>query len=103
MTRKDEPAHEPMFEKMFGNLFGGIHTPQEERVRVYIGHRLGHGAHLKDVLQEEYVRRNCAKDEIDEIIRDPRLIHEDRESLHRLFESGELAPIARPRPRRNSR
>lgn len=103
VTEKDEPAREPVFERIFGNLFGGSgHTQQEEKVREYIGHRLGHGAHLEEVLQEEYVRRNCSQEKIDAIIRDPRLIHEDRVSLHRLFESGELAPVA-GRPRRESR
>ncbi len=104
MAKKDEPAREPVFERVFGNLFSGSgHTLREEEVRVYIGHRLGRGAHLKEVLQEEYVRRNCSQEEIDRIIRDPRLIHEDRASLHRLFESGELDPVVRPRPRRRSR
>lgn len=101
MTAKDEPAREPVFERIFGNLFGGIgHAPQEEKVREYIAHRLAHGAHLEEVLEEEYVRRNCTREKLDAIIQDPRLIHEDRESLHRLFESGELAPVAR-RPRRD--
>ena len=102
MTAKDEPAQEPVFERIFGNLFGGIgHTPQEEKVREYIAHRLCHGAHLEEVLGEEYVRRNCTREKLDAIIQDPRLIHEDRESLHRLFESGELAPVTR-RPRRET-
>jgi len=97
VTSKDEPVHEPVFERIFGNLFAGSgHSPREEKVREYIGHRLAHGAHLEEVLREEYVRRNCSQEKLDAIIQGPRLIHEDRESLHRLFESGELAPVARP-------
>lgn len=104
MAKHDEPAREPAFEKVFGNLFSGPgHTPREEKVREYIGHRLGHGAHLEEVLQEEYVRRHCSQEQIDAIVRDPRLIHEDRESLHRLFESGELDPDSTPHSRREVR
>lgn len=88
---------------MFGNLFSGPgHSRREEKVREYIGHRLSHGAHLEEVLREEYVRRHCSQEEIDAIVRDPRLIREDRESLHRLFESGEMDPGSAPRSRRDS-
>ncbi len=104
MSNADEPAHEPVFEKVFGDLFGGSgHSRREEEVREYIAHRLGHGAHLEEVLKEGYVRRHCPQEEIDAIIRDPRLIHESRKSLRRLFESGELDPSSSPRPRRGPR
>ena len=95
VSSENEPTHERLFERLFGNFFSGSgRTQQEDKVREYILHRLNHGAHLAEVLQEEYVHRNCSKDEVDEIIRDPRLIHEDREGLKRLFESGELDPIS---------
>ena len=95
VSRDTEPTHEPLFERLFGNFFSGSgRTQQEDKVREYIRHRLNHGAHLAEVLQEEYVLRNCSKDEVDEIIRDPRLIHENREGLKRLFKSGELDPIS---------
>ena len=80
-------------------MSGSAHAPQEDGVRKYIGHRLGNGAHLEEVLEEEYVRRNCSEEEVNTIIRDPRLIHEDRESLRRLFESGDLDPTSAVRPR----
>lgn len=97
---KDEPVREPLFERLFGNLFSGPgHTPPEERVREYISYRLCRGAHLADVLREDYVRRNCSEEQINAIIQDPRLIHEDRVSLHRLFESGELDPVPARRRR----
>ena len=76
-------------------------TPREEKAREHIAHRLCHGAHLEEVLGEEYVRRNCIREKLDAIIQAPRLIHEDQESLDRLFESGELAPVARC-PRRET-
>ena len=95
VSRDTESTHERLFERLFGNFFSGSgRTQQEDKVREFILHRLNHGAHLAEVLQEEYVLRNCSKDEVDEIIRDPRLIHENRVGLKQLFESGELDPIS---------
>lgn len=101
MPDKHQPVREPLFEQLFRDLMSGsAHAPQEDGVRKYIGHRLGNGAHLEEVLEEEYVRRNCSEEEVNTIIMDPRLIHEDRESLRRLFESGDLDPTSTARPRR---
>ncbi len=99
MPRENEPTHERFFERLFGNFFSGSSRPQQEdKVREYIIHRVNHGAHLAKVLQENYVLRNCSREEVDEIIRDPRLIHEAREGLKRVFESEELDPISARRP-----
>lgn len=73
-------------------LPGRGRSDREEKVYEYICHRIKAGAKLHDVLHEDYVERNCSQEEIDRIVRDPRLIHEDREDLRRLFESGELDP-----------
>ena len=100
MPKRNDSVREPVFVKLFGNLFGGSgRVSQEDKVRQYVAHRLGHGAHLAQVIHEEYVRRNCSEEEINEIIRDPRLVHDDRLSLQRLFESGELDPVPAWRPR----
>jgi hypothetical protein len=71
-------------------------TEREQKVAEYIIHRLGEGAHLGDVVEEEYVRRNASPLEIEEICSDPRLIEAAREYLNRDFESGELDPGQRP-------
>ena len=100
MPKKNDFVREPFFEKLFGNLFGGSgRTLQEGKVRKHVPHRLDHGAHLAEVIHEKYVRRNCSEEEINEVIRDPRLIHDARVSLHRLFESGELDPASARRSR----
>jgi len=99
MPKKNDFVREPFFAKLFGNLFGGSgRTLQEGKGRKYVAHRLDHGAHLAEVIQEGYVRRNCSE-EINGASRDPGLIHDDRVSLRRLFESGELDPA----PGRRSR
>ena len=78
-------------------LFSTHHpSEREERVAEYIIHRLGDGAHLGDVVQEEYVRRNASTLEIEEICSDPRLVEAAREHMERDFGSEELDPGLRP-------
>jgi hypothetical protein len=94
------PAQQPFWEQL---MFGREHGPRaerEEKVLRYIVHRLDEEAHLRDVLQETYVRRNCTQEMIDEIIRNPELVHACREHLERVFGSGELDPRIRPRASR---
>ena len=38
-------------------LFGNDHSEAEDKVLTYVSHRLKEGAHLGDVLEEEYVVR----------------------------------------------
>ncbi len=71
-------------------------SDREEKVIAYIAHRLGEGAHLADVLREEYVRRNASPTEIEEICSNPRLIESAREHMERDFSSGDLDPNRRP-------
>lgn len=100
MSTRDERARRPFSERFFASLSSGYgRTLRKDRVREYVIHRLNKGACLGEVLEERYVRRNCTKEEVGEIIRDPRLIHENREGLKRLFESGELDPLPARRGR----
>ena len=79
-------------------LFGDGHGNERQgRVLRYIVHRLGEGARFQDVVEEEYVRRNATRDEVDRIVTNPELIQSSREHLERAFASGELDPKA---PRR---
>lgn len=76
-------------------LFGDGHGSERQgKVLRYIVHRLGDGARLQDVVEEEYVRRNATRDEVDQIIMNPELIHSSREHLEKAFASGELDPRA---------
>ena len=89
------PEQRPFWEQL---MFGREHGPRaerEEKVLRYIVHRLAEEAHLRDVLQEPYVRRNCTQEEIDEIIRNPELVHACREHTEEFFHSGELDPKRR--------
>ena len=71
-------------------------SEREKRVVEYIIHRIGEGAHLGDVVGEEYVRRNATPVEVEEILLNPRLVTAAREHMERDFDSGELDPGRRP-------
>ena len=47
--------------------------------------------------REPYVRRNCSRGEIEEILSNPELVHACRERMERAFRSGELDPGRRRR------
>lgn len=72
------------------------HSEREERVLAYILHRIGDGAHLRDIVEEEYVRRNASPSEVEDLLSRPELITRAREELEREFSSGELDPHRRP-------
>lgn len=93
--QEDHPR-KGLFERLFA---GSRRSAREDKVREYIIHRIRGGARVNEVLQEEYVRDNCNRDELDEIVRDPRLIREEREELRRVFEDGRLDPALARRPR----
>jgi hypothetical protein len=78
-------------------LFSDQHqSAREERVIEYIIHRLGEGAGLQGILQEEYVRRNASPSEVEEILHNPKLLESAHEHMREDFESGELDPRRRP-------
>jgi hypothetical protein len=73
-------------QRLWRKLFGGNrHSARHDRVVDYIVHRIGEGANLQEVLDEEYVRRNASPRELDNILDDPRIVRaagdEMRESL----------------------
>jgi hypothetical protein len=69
---------------------------RERKVIEYIIHRVGDGAHLRDVLGDEYVRRNASSEEIEDILDNPRLVEAARESMKEDFTSGDLDPTPPP-------
>jgi hypothetical protein len=78
-------------------LFSEQHqSAREERVIEYIIHRLGEGAGLQKIVQEEYVRRNASPAEVDEICSNPRLVEAARERMEEDFSSEDLDPTRRP-------
>ena len=82
------------WDRIFIGNRGG--SERERKVREYVIHRVGDGAHLRDVLQEEYVRRNASSDEIEHILENPELIEAAHEQMRDEFSSGRLDPKAPP-------
>ncbi len=72
------------------------HSQREDKVLEYIIHRIGEGARLADVTQEEYVRRNASPAEVEEICSNPRLVEAARQHMEEDFRSGSLDPRQRP-------
>ncbi|CAN5871504.1 hypothetical protein BH18ACT11_BH18ACT11_00270 [soil metagenome] len=68
---------------------GSSHDEREEKVLHYIMHRIKSGAHLADVVEEEYVRRNASQKKIDEVISNPELVHAARQHMESALKSGE--------------
>ncbi len=80
-----------------GRLSGGRYREERERrVLEYIIHRIGDGAHLGDVVQEEYVRRNASREEVEDILEKPELIEAARRHMEEEFSSGRLDPKSAP-------
>jgi hypothetical protein len=85
-----DEEHPSFWHRLF---FGSsAHSEREQRVLAYVVHRIGSGAHLADVIMEEYVRRNVSQEELRDILQDPALISACHESMMREFSSGRLAP-----------
>jgi hypothetical protein len=68
------------------------HSAREERVVEYILHRLSEGVSLRDIVREEYVRRNASPVEVQEICSKPELVQAAREHMQQDFSSGEIDP-----------
>jgi hypothetical protein len=71
-------------------------SEREEKVVGYFLHRIAEGASLREISQEEYVRRNASPGEVEEILHDPKLLESAHEHLREDFESGSLDPRRRP-------
>ncbi len=78
-------------------LFGTRRSGRQEKVLKYVIHRIGEGANLREVLQEEYVRRNASGEEIRRLLENPRLVEAAGEQLRAYFASEELDPRRRRR------
>lgn len=89
MSPREGAEEKPTF---WDRLFGPYPSVREEKVLAYISHRVGEGAHLRDVTQEEYVRRNASPDEVEQILVNQRLVEAARKKMGEDFDSMRLDP-----------
>ena len=66
---------------------GSPRDQREEKVLSYVLHRMKAGGRLKDVVKEEYVRRNASEEQVDEVICNPELVHAARENMESALKS----------------
>jgi hypothetical protein len=87
---EDEPTREPFLKKwLFGN---SERADREQKVLQYIIYRMNEETPLHEVIQDDYVRRNCSQDEIHELVNTPEFVHACRDHLWQTFRSGGLEP-----------
>lgn len=81
----------------WARIFGGPgESAREQRVLEYVVHRINEGAELEEIAEEEYVRRNVSRDQIDDLLSNPKIVEAAREKMQDAFDSGELDPRNRP-------
>jgi len=86
----------PMSEQrsFWQRLFSGgqrssLNQRQETALRYIVG-RMGEDIPLQEVLNEEYVRRNCSRADLDRIINSPQFIEAARKHFGERFRSEDL-------------
>ena len=86
-------GRQSLWDMLFSGAFLEQHDRDRERkVIEYICYRVGEGEHLREVLQEEYVRRHASPVELDDLLDDPRLVESAHQQMLKDFASGELDP-----------
>jgi nucleotide-binding universal stress UspA family protein len=76
-VRPGEPAAEEasFWTRLFDERYS---SGRQQKVLDYVVHRVGDGARLRDVTEEEYVRRLASPSEIEDILRNPKLVETAR-------------------------
>jgi hypothetical protein len=78
------------WQRLFGRTGTSSLSQRQESVLQYIIGRLDENVPLQQVLQEEFVRRNCSRAEVEQIIRSPEFVGAARERLGESFRSEEF-------------
>ncbi len=78
------------WQRLFGRTGTSSLSQRQHNVLRYIIGRMDENVPLQQILQEEYVRRNCSRAEIEQIISNPEFIEAARERLGESFRSDEF-------------
>ena len=90
-------AEKGRWRNFWDRVFSTEHqSAREKRVVDYIVHRLDDGANLREIVEEEYVRRNASPQEVEHILEKPELVEAARGHMEEDFKAGgDLDPSRR--------
>ena len=80
------------WQRFFGGRGGSSLSQRQQKVLEYIIQRMGQDAPLREIVQEEYVRRNSSQAEVERIVASPEFIEAARLQMGESFRSDELRP-----------
>jgi hypothetical protein len=78
------------WQRLFGRAGSSSLSARQQKVSDYILARMENDVPLKEVLREDYVRRNCSQAEVERIVSTPEFIETARERLGEAFRSEEF-------------
>ena len=81
---------ESFWQRLFGRAGGSSLSQRQQRVLEYMLARLDKNVPLQEVLREDYVRRNCSRQEVEQIISTPEFVRAARAHLGESFRSEDL-------------
>jgi hypothetical protein len=81
-------SERPSFwQRLFGRTGSSSLSPRQQKVSDYIIARMQKEVPFRQVLQEDYVRRNASKAELERIVSSPEFLETARERLGETFRS----------------
>jgi hypothetical protein len=78
------------WQRLFGRTGSSSLSPRQQKVSDYIIGRMENDVPLQQVLREDYVRRNCSRAEVEQIVSTPEFIETARVRLGESFRSEEF-------------
>ncbi len=78
------------WQRLFGGARDSSLNQRQEKVLGYMIGRLDKDVPLQEVLREDYVRRNCSQQELEQIVSHPEFVQAARERLGESFRSEDL-------------
>jgi hypothetical protein len=78
------------WQRIFGGTGSSSLSARQQKVSDYILGRMENDVPFRQVLREDYVRRNCSQAEVEQIVSSPEFIETARERLGESFRSEEF-------------
>jgi hypothetical protein len=78
------------WQRLFGRTGSSSLSPRQQKVSDYILVRMEKDVPFRQVLREDYVRRNCSQAEVERLVSAPEFIESARQRLGESFRSEEF-------------